>query len=724
VVLSLAPVHTHCPYCSLQCGMTLTPRDESDGGGFAVEGANFPTNRGGLCEKGLSSAELLAHPDRLTLPLVRDGDGGREQPFREATWDEALDRVATALTDAQERYGRDAAGFFGGGGMTNEKAYQAGKFVRVALRSASIDYNGRFCMSSAAAAANKAFGVDRGMPFPLSDIARADTVLLVGSNPADTMPPAMRWFDAGRERGARHIVVDPRYTATAAKAQVHLQPVPGTDLALANALLHLAIKHRLIDASYVDERTTGWSAVTRAVRQYWPDRVERITGVPATAMERTVHLLAESRATMILSARGAEQHAKGSDTALAWINLALALGLPGRPCSGWATMTGQGNGQGGREHGQKADQLPGYRMLADPAAREHVAGVWGVDPDELPQPGYSAYEMLDRLGTDGGVRALMVMASNVAVSAPRSAHVRRRLAALDFLVVSDIFLSETAELADVVLPCTQWAEEEGTMTNLEGRVLHRTQATEPPDGVRSDLDVLADLAERLGRGEFFSADPETVFTELGRASSGGKADYAGITYERIDAERGVFWPCPARGEDGADHEGTPRLFRDRFPTRDGLARFHVVHHRDAAEMPDAEYPYRLTTGRTRSHYQSGTQTRRTKALMDTEPEALVDIHPDLAARLGVADGSEVVLRTRRGEARMRARLSGDIRTDTVFAPFHFSGTATVNDLTNPALDPASRMPEFKTCAVALSAATDARQPPDPAPSTTSREDLS
>lgn len=236
--------------------------------------------------------------------------------------------------------------------------------------------------------------------------------------------------------------------------------------------------------------------------------------------------------------------------------------------------------------------------------------------------------------------------------------------------------------------------------------------------------MLADLAERLGRGEFFSADPETVFTELGRASSGGKADYAGITYERIDAERGVFWPCPARGEDGADHEGTPRLFRDRFPTRDGLARFHVVHHRDAAEMPDAEYPYRLTTGRTRSHYQSGTQTRRTKALMDTEPEALVDIHPDLAARLGVADGSEVVLRTRRGEARMRARLSGDIRTDTVFAPFHFSGTATVNDLTNPALDPASRMPEFKTCAVALSAATDARQPPDPAPSTTSREDLS
>ncbi|MFC5060862.1 molybdopterin oxidoreductase family protein [Actinomycetospora atypica] len=688
-------VLTHCPYCSLQCGMTVTPRPESAGGGHDVEGADFPTNRGGLCEKGLSSTELLGHPDRLTTPLVRDS---RDEPFREATWDEALDRVAAGLTAAQQRYGRDAAGLFGGGGLTNEKAYQAGKFVRVALRSAAIDYNGRFCMSSAANAGIRAFGIDRGMPFPLADIARADTVLLVGSNPADTMPPAMRWFAAGRERGAQHIVVDPRYTATAVAADVHLQPVPGTDLALANGLLHLAVKHRLVDAAYVRDRTTGWDAVRRAVRQYWPDRVERITGVPVKVMERTVRMLAASRATMILSARGAEQHAKGSDTALAWINLALALGLPGRPYSGWATVTGQGNGQGGREHGQKADQLPGYRMLADPAAREHVAGVWGLDPDELPQPGVSAYEMLDRLGTDGGVRALMVMASNVVVSAPNAAHVRRRLRDLDFLVVSDLFLSETAELADVVLPCAQWAEEEGTMTNVEGRVIRRRQAAQAPEGVRSDLAVLADVAARLGRGEFFSDDPRTVFDELRRASSGGKADYTGISYERIEAERGVFWPCP----DDA-HAGTPRLFRERFATPDGRARFHVVHHRAAAEEPDDEYPYRLTTGRTRAHYQSGTQTRRTKALLDAEPESVVEIHPDLAARLGLADGADLQLRTRRGSARMRARLTTTIRSDTVFAPFHWGGEQTANALTNPALDPASRMPEFKVCAVALEA---------------------
>jgi len=295
-----------------------------------------------------------------------------------------------------------------------------------------------------------------------------------------------------------------------------------------------------------------------------------------------------------------------------------------------------------------------------------------------------------------------VMASNVAVSAPNTAHVRERLRALDLLVVSDIFLSETAELADVVLPTTQWAEEDGTMTNVEGRVLRRRRATDAPAGVRSDLAVLADLAGRLGRGALFDDDPRTVFDELRRASAGGKADYAGITWERIERERGVFWPCPTE-----DHEGTPRLFRDGFPTPDGKARFHVVHHRDAAELPDDEYPYRLTTGRSRAHYQSGTQTRRTKALLDAEPEPAVEVHPDLAARLGVGDGADLLLRTRRGSARMRVRLTSTIRPDTVFAPFHWAGEQTINDLTNPALDPASRMPEFKVCAVELTAVPDA-----------------
>jgi assimilatory nitrate reductase catalytic subunit len=460
-------------------------------------------------------------------------------------------------------------------------------------------------------------------------------------------------------------------------------------------MLNVAVREGLVDTRYVEERTTGFDAVRRAVRLYWPDRVERITGVPEGALVEAVRLLAGAKTAMILTARGAEQHSSGSDTAIAFINLALALGLPGRPGSGYGTITGQGNGQGGREHGQKADQLPGYRRLDDPAARAHVARVWNVDPDDLPQPGRSAYEMLDTLGTQDGVRALWVVASNIAVSAPRAGHVMDRLRSLDFLVVSDMFRSETAELADLVLPTTQWAEETGTLTNLEGRVLLRQAAIEPPGEVRSDLWVMKMLAERLG-GPPLSDVPEEVFEELRLASRGGKADYAGISYRRIREEQGVFWPCPSNG-----HPGTPRLFQADFPTPDRRARFHAVQHSGAAEPPDAEYPYYLTTGRLLRHYQSGAQTRRVRELSEAEPEPVVELHETLARTLGLATGDLVRLRTRRGEAVMRVRAGRSLRPDTVFASFHFGGAGSVNLLTNPALDPHSRMPEFKVCAVAL-----------------------
>jgi assimilatory nitrate reductase catalytic subunit len=688
----LRTTRTHCPYCSLQCGVALTAGDRP----ATLVPLDFPTNRGGLCSKGWSAPELLDHPERLTRPLVRAAPGDRTSPLVEATWDEALDRVVAAIERTQARYGRDAVGCFGGGSLTNEQAYQFGKFARVALRTSAIDYNGRFCMSSAAGAANRAFGIDRGLPFPLSDVAEAEVVVLVGSNPADTMPPAMQWFDEGRARGAHHVVVDPRRTATARNAALHLQPLPGTDLALANGLLHIAIAEGLVDKDYVAARTTGYDAVREGVAAYWPDRVERLTGVPVTDQRRTVFALARAEKAIVLTARGAEQHRSGTDTAQAWINLALALGLPGRPGSGWGTVTGQGNGQGGREHGQKADQLPGYRSLADPAARAHVAAVWGVDPDELPMPGKSAFELLDALGTDGGVRALLVLASNVAVSAPDARRVLRRLADLDFLVVSDFFLSETAELADVVLPSAMWAEEDGTMTNLEGRVIRRRRALQPPDQARDDLTLLADLAARLGHEERFSPDPETVFEELGRASAGGRADYAGISYARIDAEDGVFWPCPA-----PEHPGTPRLFADRFATPDGRARFVRVEQVDAHEQPDADYPYVLTTGRVLAQYQSGTQTRRTRSLQLIAPTPRAELHPDLARRLGIAQDDVVELATRRGRARFHAQLTDTVRPDVVFAPFHWGGGSSANALTDPALDPVSRMPAFKVCAVAV-----------------------
>ncbi len=661
-------------------------------GRMSVASCDFPTNQGGLCQKGWTAAELLSNPERLTTPLIRDT---RNHNMRSASWDEALARIAAEFIGAQQQYGRDAVGVFGGGGLTNEKAYLLGKFARVALRTSSIDYNGRFCMSSAAAAGLRAFGLDRGLPFPLEDIPQAEVILLVGGNLAETMPPIMQYFDEQRRRGGALIVADPRSTQTTRSVRLHLQLTPGTDLALANGLLHIAIASGLIDSDFIATRTNGYDAVRRVVASYWPERVERITGVPVTQLYEAVHLLGRANTAMILTARGAEQQSNSVNNVLAFINLALALGKAGKPNCGYGCLTGQGNGQGGREHGQKADQLPGYRRIDHPADRAFVAEAWGVEVNSLPGPGRSAYELLDTLG-EGGVRALLVMGSNVVVSAPNARHLEQRLAALDFLVVADFFLSDTAALADVVLPTAQWAEEDGTMTNLEGRVILRRRALAPPSGVCTDLEILHALAERLGCKTPFAVEPRAAFEELRRVSAGGPADYSGITYERIAAEDGIFWPCSGDG-----HAGTPRMFLDRFATPDGRARFHAVEYRPPAEEPDDDYPLYLTTGRVMAHYQSGVQTRRVPSLRAAHPEAFFEIHPAAARSLGIVTNELVRLTTRRGSALMKAHLSPTIRMDTIFAPFHWGDDGRVNLLTNPALDPISKMPEFKVCAVRI-----------------------
>ncbi|MFF4223254.1 molybdopterin oxidoreductase family protein [Streptomyces sp. L500] len=702
----MAPTDTHCPYCALQCGMRLRPRPTGPGGTPPTappvdveERPGFPVNQGALCGKGRTAPALLARALRLTAPLVRDADDGT---LREASWDEALGRTADGLRRAAERHGNAAVGVFGGGGLTNEKAYALGKFARVVLRTPNIDYNGRFCMSSAATAHRAAFGVDRGLPFPLEDIATTGCVVLVGANPAETMPPALRYFTRMREAGGRLIVVDPRRTRTAEQADLHLRPVPGSDLALALGMLHLVIADGHLDEDFIAARTTGFEGARATAMAHWPERVEQITGVPVSRLREAVRMFAGAGTGMVLTARGSEQHSKGTDTVRAWINLCLATGKAGRPGSGYGCLTGQGNGQGGREHGQKADQLPGYRSLTDPADRAHVAAVWGVDPDSLPGPGPSAYELLDRAGTPDGIRALLVMGSNPVVSAPRAAHVTERLRALDFLAVSDVVLSETAELADVVLPAAQWAEETGTTTNLEGRVILRQAAVPPPPGVRTDLTLLKELAARLGTTRGFPDDPQEVFDELRRASAGGAADYAGIDYARIRAENGVFWPCP----DPA-HPGTPRLFLDRFATPDGRARFAGAGHRPQAEEPDPAYPLHLTTGRVTAQYQSGAQTRRIAELNAAAPGPFVELHPHLAERLGVGEGDVLAVTSRRGRAVAPARITAAIRPDTVFMPFHWDGPGRANTLTNPALDPQSRMPEFKVCAVRVEKAAEA-----------------
>ena len=665
-----------------------------DGDRIEIEGnKRFPVNEGGLCLKGWTAAETIRHPERLLSPLVRNAAGTLDP----ASWQSAIDRIASAIRSTQAAYGRDAVGVFGGGSLTNEKAYLLGKFARVALGTSNVDYNGRFCMSSAAAGASKAFGLDRGLPFPLEDIPHAETILLVGGNLAETMPPVMRYFEAQQRNGGALIVADPRRSATAQWAKLHLALRPGSDAALANGLVHLLIRDSLIDRSYIESRTEGFEEVRQLAAAYWPERVEALTGVPQRQLVEAARMLGEARTAMVLTARGAEQQSRGVDNVLAFVNIALALGKVGAPFSGYGTITGQGNGQGGREHGQKADQLPGYRRIDDPDARRDVAAVWGIPESELPGPGKSAYELFESAGEPDGIRALLVIGSNPIVSAPNASRVADCLGRLDFLAVADFFLSETASVSDVVLPAAQWAEEDGTVTNLEGRVIRRRRALDPPGQVRTDIEILCAIAQALGKSAYFAfGDPESVFEELRAATRGATADYSGISYERIEREGGVFWPCTSES-----HAGTPRLFETTFPTPTGRARFHAVEHLGPAEVPDEQFPLYLTTGRLLAHYQSGTQTRRIAQLVDAAPKAIAEIHPHLAKRHGLADGARMVLRTRRGSAVFTSRISADIRPDTIFVPFHWPGESSANRITNDALDPVSRMPEFKVCAARI-----------------------
>ncbi|MGG5174063.1 molybdopterin oxidoreductase family protein [Pseudarthrobacter sp. J1763] len=729
-----AATNTHCPYCALQCAMTLTatavdPTGTSakstagTGSVLEVSGREFPTNGGGLCRKGWTSSQLLQHPDRLTTPLQKGPDG----VHRPISWDVALELLASQLKRSKEMHGADSVGVFGGGGLTNEKAYMLGKFARVALGTSRIDYNGRFCMSSAAAASNRAFGMDRGLPFPVADLGRAQAILLLGSNVAETMPPFMRHLQSARDAGGL-VVVDPRTSATAKfthdGAGIHLQPLPGTDLVLLLGLAHVAIHEGLADLDYLHNRTHGFEQVQASVSEFWPERVASITGVPATQLRETARLLATAargRGCYILSGRGVEQHTDGTDTATAAINLALLLGLPGTATSGYGTLTGQGNGQGGREHGQKSDQLPGYRKITDPAARAHMASVWGINEASIPGPGLPAVALLESLGKTDGVRTFLVHAANVVVSAPNNLAVLEGLRSLDFLAVCDFFMSETAAEADLVLPVLQWAEEEGTITNLEGRVLRRRRAITAPEGARSELWIFAQLADMLGAPSTFSEEPRVVFEELRAASAGGIADYSGITYEALDAGEAAYWPY---GEAGTESSGgTPRLFLNNFAHSDGHAVLVPVKPRRTGNNAPRERrlaPRRqgtaaseselfLATGRLLEHYQSGAQTRRVSELLATKPETILQIHPETAAARSIADGTWVSVSNGRGEVQCRAQLSADVRPDTVFLPFHFPALGSANRLTSSATDPISGMPEFKTSVVTVEALQDSNR---------------
>jgi assimilatory nitrate reductase catalytic subunit len=702
-------VRTHCCFCGQQCGIQLKV-DGNQVVGFEPW-VDFPFNKGMLCPKGVRRYLQGSHHDRLTSAYVRDPS--KSEGFRAVPYDEAIRRVAAEIQKIQSKYGNDAFAVLGGASMTTEKCYLLGKFARVCLKTRHIDYNGRLCMVSAAAGNKKAFGIDRAGN-PMSDIPLAEVIWVGGANIAECAPITTSYIWQARESGARIINVDPRITPLARTADLVLPVKPGRDAALFAGVLHLMIENDWLDHDFIDNHTVGFEQAAAAVSEWTPRRTAEVTGIAEKAIRQAAEWWGTAKTSYLMHARGMEQHAHGVNNCLASINIVLASGRIGRPGCGYSTITGQGNGQGGREHGQKADQLPGGRDIENPEHRCYVAGVWGIPEGELPHAGVDCYEVFRKVDS-GEIRGLFSWSFNPVVSLPDSTFIKRMLEKLEFFACTDFFLSETARFADVVLPGSQHEEDEGTVCSTEGRVIKINPAVTPPGDARQDWKILQDIAQALGRERGFTfSGPREIFEELQLASRRGVADYSGITYEKIERQMGVFWPCPDSDAEGnpVDHPGTPRLFEPEswnpvakgagpFYFPDGRARFHAIRYEPPTEDVDADYPVILTTGRVVSMFLSGTQTRRIGPLVDQYPEPLLELHPILAREYGIADGDWVVVESRRGRLTVRCQVVATIRPDVVFVPYHWAGAKSVNLATIAAQDPVSRIPEYKACAVRI-----------------------
>ena len=683
-------VKTHCCFCGMQCGIQLLVKNNKVVG--FEPWMEFPFNEGRLCPKGVQRYLQDNHPDRLLDPLERiEGEG-----FKPTTWDKALDRVTSEIRRIQSRYGNDAFSILSGVSLTNEKSYLIGKFARVAVKTANLDYNGRLCMVSAGAGNKKAFGLDRSSN-SYADLEHAEVIIVTGANISETFPTLTHWIWRARDNGAKLIVIDPRIIPFARTADIHLDIKPGTDSALYGAMLKYLADHDLLDKEFICKHTSGFDATLEAVKDYTIEWAAMTTGITGDKIIAAAELWGRAKTSFLLHARGIEHHSKGVDNVLGCINLVLATGRIGRPYCGYGTITGQGNGQGGREHGHKCDQLPGNRDITNPEHRQYIAGVWGINESDMPGKGLTAWELIEAIHR-GEVKGLLSICFNPLVSLPNNNYVREALEKLEFYVCIDFFLNETARHADIVLAGSLQEEEEGTVTTAEGRVVRIQKAVDPPGNARPDTAIILGIAQRLGAGDKFTyADSEAIFNELRVASKGGTADYYGITYKKIEENMGIFWPCPSE-----EHPGTPRLWEDRkFHTPDGNAHFNPVSYRPPGEVTDSDFPVVLTTGLVVSQYLSGTQTRRIGKLVALCPEPLLEIHPELAARYNIRQHELIRLVTRRGAAEFPANIVETIRKDTVFIPYHWPGKKSANQLTPGTLDPISKIPEFKVCACRL-----------------------
>ncbi len=686
-----AKVDSVCPFCGVGCLLTYHVKQNVI---QFVTGKDGPANRHRLCVKGRYGFDYVQHPQRLTKPLIRrdgvaksagftvdPGDWGAV--FREASWDEALDLAAKGLRSIrdQDRY---ALAGFGSAKGSNEEAYLFQKLVRTGFGTNNVDHCTRLCHASSVAALLEGVG-SGAVSNQVSDVLEAEVVLLIGANPTSNHPVAATWMKNAAKAGVKLIVADPRRGDLARYATHYLQFKPDTDVALLNAMIHTIIDEGLVDAKFVADRTSGFDALKENSKSYSPEAMAPLCGIPAETIREVARMFATSRGSMILWGMGVSQHVHGTDNARCLIALTLMTGQIGRPGTGLHPLRGQNNVQGASDSGLIPMMYPDYQRVNTDEAHRRFEQFWGAALDK--KPGLTVVEIMDAAYA-GKIRGMYIMGENPAMSDPDADHARAAMAKLEHLVVQDLFLTETAYLADVVLPATAWPEKDGTVTNTDRMVQLGRRALKAPGEAREDLWIIVELAKRLGLVWSYQK-PKDVFEEM----RGCMDSIKGITWERLERDSSVTYPCENEGD-----PGEPVVFQTHFPTATGRARFVPADVIPAAERPDAEYPMVLLTGRQLEHWHTGAMTRRSGVLDAIEPEPTVSMHPLDMQQAGVKPGDVITVESRRGRIALYVRQDEGIPRGAVFVPFAYYEAA-ANLLTNPALDPFGKIPEFKYCAV-------------------------
>jgi len=689
-----------CPYCGVGCGLLVQVRD---GRVAKVKGdPAHPANFGDVCAKAVHLPPVLRTADRLVHPQLRHRRGGA---LERVPWELALRFTADRVREIVAAHGPDAVAFYGSGQLLTEEYYVAAKLARAVVGTNNFDTNSRLCMASAAAGYRRSLGSD-GPPAAYADLDVADCFLLIGTNTADCHPIT---FKRIRKRKLQSpddvtvIVVDPRWTETADIADLHMPLQPGSDIALLNSMLHVLWREGLLDTNFVAKHTSGWERLRAVIERYPPERGSALTGLSPEIIVTAALRFGRAGAAMSLWSMGVNQSHVGTDKNAAIINLHLATGQIGRPGAGPFSLTGQPNAMGGRETGGLAHLLPGYRLVADAAARAVVERHWAIPARRLPAtPGRSALEIFEGLAS-GAVRAVWIMCTNPAASMPDLDLVEKALRQADLVVVQDAYHpTETTRFADVLLPAAQWPEKDGVMTNSERRLTYLPKLVEPPGEALPDTVILTRFAHEMGWKEAFQfASTAEVFDELAALTAGTVCDYSGLSHDRLRRDGPLQWPVPA-----PDHPGTERLYEDgRFPTPNGRARLVAVEHDEPLEPVDASFPLTLTTGRVRDHWHTLTRTSKSPALRSRTPEPILEVNLRDAQRAGIQDGAFVEITSRRGKAVAQCRVSAAIREGTCFLPFHWGRQAgfykSANNLTLSGRDPISQQPELKACAVRL-----------------------